>query len=105
MVWDHDIELLGAHGIGRLHGAGAVDLDAFDGPFAHGVELVAGEVGDFVVSERGIEAAFGGGEDVGIADGVVRVGHFLDNLRQDLLLVLAAVAVAGGVRFTFARES
>ena len=42
---------------------------------------------------------------MGPADGVVWVGHFGDNFFNNLLLVLAAVAVAGGIGITFAGES
>ncbi len=42
---------------------------------------------------------------MGPADGVMWVGHFGNNLFNNLLLVLAAVAVAGGVGITFAGKS
>ena len=79
-------------------------MDAGDGPVLEVVELVAGEVGDFVVSERGFEAAFGGLEDLGVVAGVFGFGHLFDNASEDVLLVFAALFVAGAVEFAFAGE-
>ena len=79
-------------------------MDAGDGPVLEVVELVAGEVGDFVVSEGSFEAALGGLEDLGVVAGVFGLGHLFDNAGKDVLLVFAALFVAGAVEFAFAGE-
>ena len=100
----HDVEWLGAHGIGGEHGAGAVKRNTLNLPAAQFGELVFGEISDFVVGERGFEGALGGFENLGVADEVVWVGDFVNKRGDDLLLVLAAVAVAGGIGVAFAGE-
>lgn len=93
-----------AHGIGREHGAGAVERDGLDRPVGVVPNFVFNHVEKFGVRERGLEKSVGGGEDFWQAEEIGGLGGFFDGLGDDLLLVLTAVAIAGGIGVAFARE-